>query len=316
MATKQPTAKLEPRIPKPAMGSVTPSARKWLGGPKRSAPGADYAAHRQSGRLWTQHLRATLLKLGFRQCYTDSCIYVRGSGADLTLVGVYVDDLLVTGASEAKVDKFYTDMSVLDVKNLGMVSKFLGMAISYDEERWYRLEQRQTIEELQQRFGLAEANPVRAPVSDDQDGEDDGELLPNSGGGAPANPTVRLFQSLVGSLLWVARRTRLDIALAVHRVTRTSHAPREADWRRAKRIARYLNGIIDLKLCLEGARATPIETGVRIEGYSDADYAADREDRTSVSGGMLYMDDMILGWFCKKQTSVAPSTKEAEFVAW
>ncbi|GMF38959.1 unnamed protein product [Phytophthora fragariaefolia] len=191
----------------------------------------------------------------------------------------------------ANVEKFFSDMSVLNAKNLGTVSKFLGMAISYNEERVYMLEQRQTIKELLQRFGLADSNSVRAPVSDDQGGGDD------------------------GSLLWDAWCTRPDIAFAVHRVTRRSHAPREADWRRAKRIARYLKGTIDLKLRLEGARATPIEAGVRIEGYSDADYAADREDLKSVSGGMLYMDDMIIGWFCKKQTSVALSTMDAEFVA-
>ncbi|GMF30815.1 unnamed protein product [Phytophthora fragariaefolia] len=45
IATKHPTAKLEPRIPTRAMESMTPPARKWLGGPKRSAPGANYAAH-------------------------------------------------------------------------------------------------------------------------------------------------------------------------------------------------------------------------------------------------------------------------------
>ncbi|KAE8983228.1 hypothetical protein PR001_g23502 [Phytophthora rubi] len=50
MAAKPPTAKPQPHIPTRAMESMTPSARMWLGGPKRSTPGVDYAAHRASER--------------------------------------------------------------------------------------------------------------------------------------------------------------------------------------------------------------------------------------------------------------------------
>ncbi|GMF59484.1 unnamed protein product [Phytophthora fragariaefolia] len=248
---------------------------------------------KQAGRLWARHLRDILLRLGFEQCYTDSCIYRKGSGADLTLVGVYVDDFLVTGSTEENVDKFFSDMAVLDVKNLSTVSKFLGMAITYDEKHGYLIEQHQAIHDFLLRFGLAEANSVRVPISDDQD-VDVGDLLLGKGEGTAACPTVALFPSLVGTLLWIARCTRPDIAFAVHRVTRRTHAPREGDWRRAKRIARYLKGTIDLKFCMEGETSAAQE-GVRLEGYSDADYAADRTDRKSVSGGMLRMDGMLLG---------------------
>lgn len=75
---------------------------------------------KQAGCLWAQHLRKTLLKLGFEQSYTDSCVYKRGSGSDPTVVGVYVDDLLVTGMNASSVDNFFKDMSVLEVKDLGV----------------------------------------------------------------------------------------------------------------------------------------------------------------------------------------------------
>ncbi|RAW35274.1 hypothetical protein PC110_g8423 [Phytophthora cactorum] len=135
---------------------------------------------KQAGRLWAQHLRVTLLKLGFEQCFTDCCIYKRGSGMDLTIVGVYVDDLLVTGSSEENGSKFFDEMAVLNVKGLGVVLWFLGMGATYNEEDGYVLEQRQTIQELLDRFGLAEANSVRVPISDDQDEDAESELLPNS----------------------------------------------------------------------------------------------------------------------------------------
>ncbi|KAE9359955.1 hypothetical protein PF008_g2037 [Phytophthora fragariae] len=57
------------------------------------------------------------------------------------------------------------------------------------------------------------------------------------------------------------------------------------------------------------------EEGVIIEAYSEADYAADKSDRKSVSGGVLMVAGIVVGWICKKQNCVALSTMEAEFVA-
>ncbi|KAE8909453.1 hypothetical protein PF005_g18783 [Phytophthora fragariae] len=57
------------------------------------------------------------------------------------------------------------------------------------------------------------------------------------------------------------------------------------------------------------------EEGVIIEAYSEADYAADKSDRKSVSGGVLMVAGIVVRWICKKQNCVALSTMEAEFVA-
>uniref|UniRef100_A0AAV1V4T6 Polyprotein n=1 Tax=Peronospora matthiolae TaxID=2874970 RepID=A0AAV1V4T6_9STRA len=57
------------------------------------------------------------------------------------------------------------------------------------------------------------------------------------------------------------------------------------------------------------------DDGVLVVAYSDADYAADKTDRKSVSGGVLMVAGMVVGWLCKKQKCVALSTMEAEFVA-
>ncbi|OWZ08672.1 Pol Polyprotein [Phytophthora megakarya] len=149
------------------------------------------------------------------------------------------------------------------------------------------LSQRQTILEVLERFGLADANAVRVPIVDGQDDDCHGVLLPGGANGTPSRPTIQLFQSLVGSLLWLARSTRPDIAFAVHRVTRRAHAPCESDWRNAKRILRYLKGTIDMKSRMEIGYGVKHAGEVNLEGYSDADYAADRVDRKSVSGGVL-----------------------------
>ncbi|KAK2969253.1 hypothetical protein RJ640_028779 [Escallonia rubra] len=50
-------------------------------------------------------------------------------------------------------------------------------------------------------------------------------------------------------------------------------------------------------------------------GFSDSDYAGCLVDRKSTSGTCQFLSDALVSWHSKKQTSVALSTAEAEYVA-
>ncbi|KAG2790690.1 hypothetical protein PC129_g17557 [Phytophthora cactorum] len=59
---------------------------------------------RQAGRLWSKLLHAKLEEAGFTRCVTDMCLYYKRKGEDITLVGAYVDDLLVTASRPSLVE--------------------------------------------------------------------------------------------------------------------------------------------------------------------------------------------------------------------
>ncbi|KAE9006192.1 hypothetical protein PF005_g12885 [Phytophthora fragariae] len=242
---------------------------------------------KQAGRLWNQLLHRVLIILGYTQCYTDSCLYYKHDATAVTLVGVYVDDLPVTGTGEARVDAFFGQMVVLKLKSLGVVSKFLGIAFVYGKGSGWRMEQRQVIPILLEKFGLSSVAPVRVPVGGEQEDDAEGEPLPSRGAGSPQQPTVQTFQSLVSRLLYQA----------------------------GHRIARYLKGPLDFDFVMQATPGGVIAGEVVLEAYSDADYAGDRVDRKSVSAGVLLVGGMVVGWLCKKQASISLSTMEAEFVA-
>ena len=107
--------------------------------------------------------------------------------------------------------------------------------------------------------------------------------------------------------------TRPDIAYAVHQATRMTHQPRLSDWKLSKQILRYLIGTKDLKLTMK-PHGDP-RRSLKIESFSDADFAGDKKDRKSTSGNILVLNGMIIGWNCKKQGVVALSTMEAEYVS-
>ncbi len=76
---------------------------------------------------------------------------------------------------------------------------------------------------------------------------------------------------------------------------------------------RYLKQTIDLKLFMNPSKHT--DAKIRVEGYSDADWAGSRKDRKSISGGVTFLNGMPISRHVKKQCMVSLSTMEAEYVA-
>ncbi len=65
-----------------------------------------------------------LRDLEFKQSSVDICLYFKIKETTLVLVGVYVDDFLVTSNNAKLFDEFFEEMKTFDVKDLGIVSKF------------------------------------------------------------------------------------------------------------------------------------------------------------------------------------------------
>jgi hypothetical protein len=117
------------------------------------------------------------------------------------------------------------------------------------------------------------------------------------------------YQAIVGSLIYAAIGTRPDISQAVGAVSRYCANPSEAHMTAAKRICRYLKGTIDTSLKYE---KTDTNTVV---AYSDSDWAGDHDDRRSTSGSVFIMAGGAISWNSQKQSTVALSTAEAEYIA-
>ncbi|GJZ60778.1 hypothetical protein Tco_0616594, partial [Tanacetum coccineum] len=59
----------------------------------------------------------------------------------------------------------------------------------------------------------------------------------------------------------------------------------------------------------------PRDSPFVLEAYSDSDYASSHGDRKSTTGGCQFLGRRLISWQCKKQTIVATSSTEAEYVA-
>ncbi|GJY20861.1 hypothetical protein Tco_0393427 [Tanacetum coccineum] len=115
-------------------------------------------------------------------------------------------------------------------------------------------------------------------------------------------------KSMIGSLMYVTA-SRPDIMFAVCACSRFQVTPKTSHLSAVKRIFRYLKGKPKLGLWY------PRESSFDLESYSDSDYAGANLDRKSTTGGCQFLGRRLITWQCKKQTIVATSTTEAEYVA-
>ena len=81
--------------------------------------------------LWNQHIHTMLSKLGFRRHEGEYGLYFRRTQAGLTMVALYVDDLLIAAPSDTTVGNVKRQLSrIYSMKDLGPVRKFLGMNVT------------------------------------------------------------------------------------------------------------------------------------------------------------------------------------------
>ncbi|GJT38182.1 hypothetical protein Tco_0938047 [Tanacetum coccineum] len=123
-----------------------------------------------------------------------------------------------------------------------------------------------------------------------------------------ADVDVHLYRSMIGSLMYLTA-SRPDIMFAVCACVRFQVTPKTSHLHVVKRIFRYLKG--HPKLGLWYPRDSPFD----LEAFSDSDYAGASLDRKSPIGGCQFLRRRLISWQCKKQTIVANSTTEAEYVA-
>ncbi|GJV61195.1 putative ribonuclease H-like domain-containing protein [Tanacetum coccineum] len=119
---------------------------------------------------------------------------------------------------------------------------------------------------------------------------------------------VHLYRSMIGSLMYLTA-SRPDIMFAVCACSRFQVTPKSSHLSAVKRIFRYLKGKPKLGLWY------PRVSSFDLESYSDSDYAGANLDRKSTTGGCQFLGRRLISWQCKKQTIVATSTTEAEYIA-
>ncbi|KAF4458829.1 Gag-Pol poly [Fusarium albosuccineum] len=201
----------------------------------------------QAPRIWYQ--TDFLSTLDFQPLGSDVGVFIR----DSMFIAVYVDDLLIVRASKAEIQKVKDALSKkFHMTDLGPCRFYLGMAAERHRQGQKLFLSRKTyLGKIIREVGMHESTPFATPVATDARLE-----------AAPEGHEATKFDQLwyaraIESLMYAMLGTRPDIAFAVSLCSRSLGNPTQQHIKAVRRIFKYLEGIIDYKLCYCGESRCP-----------------------------------------------------------
>ena len=257
----------------------------------------------EAAKLWHDEITRTLLEEGFTQNPYDQCTYNRMYRGKQHTIVLHVDDMFCTcedprankqiiKALEAKYDK-------IGVQE-GLVHSYLGMTFDFSESGKVKVTQDGYVSELLASEDIRSA--VKTPATDALfDIEEVSELLSKS--------DKEHFHSIVAKLLYLSKRTRPDIMVAVNFLTSRVLVATQQDREKLYRVLKYLYGTQKWGIVLESD-----DNLLLLRVFIDASYGV-HSDGKSHTGLVLMMGKGVI--ICKsvKQKINTKSSTEAELVA-
>jgi hypothetical protein len=267
---------------------------------------------KQAPHEWNNELNAFIVNtLQFTRGIADTCLYNKKTKSGrLMIIAIFVDDILSAydQSDEAEWNHYKsTIMQKYKVRDLGEADWILQMKVTRDRKnQTLMLDQERYVEKVLEQFKMNQCKSAATPANQEKLLSTDDEQ-----NGAITEMKELPYLSLVGSLLYAAITTRLDISYAVNVLSRFMKNPNQTHWQAGKRVLRYLHGTRNTGLIFRGSVSKELE----IAAYSDADWGGDHNDRRSTTGYIVTINGNVVSWVSKRQQTVALSTAEAEYMA-
>ncbi|GKF23758.1 putative ribonuclease H-like domain-containing protein, partial [Tanacetum coccineum] len=184
------------------------------------------------------------------------------------------------------------------MNSMGELTFFLGLQVT-QKSAGILISQDKYVDEILRKFDFSTVKTASIPM------ETSKPLLKDT---KAEDVDVHLYRSMIGSLMYLTA-SRPDIMFVVCACARFQVTPKVLHLHAVKRIFRYLKGQPKPGLWY------PKDSPFNLEAYTDSDYAGASLDRKSMTSGCQFLGRRLISWQCKKQTIVANSTTEAEYVA-
>ena len=301
----------------PPTGTSTPADKIWK--LNKGLYGLKQAPH-----IWFNTIKDVLVNDGnFSQSLLDPCLFFKKD----CLISIYVDDILIAGSNQTIIDAAKSILiKKFTMKDMGQPKLFLGINID-QISNGFRISLNDFISKVQSDFDVEKLRDLKSPLAKGFEHDPTSKALDEK--------EHSKYRSIVGTLAFMANTVRFDISFAVSFLSRFLANPTKHHLSGAIRVLQYVcqtkdfhisyvNNNIELKSkdfrYLDKTENTlikdyPKQGNMKLTVVSDSDFASDKESRKSQSGYFTLLNGNILSWSSKKQSLVALSSTEAEYIA-
>ncbi|GJT69395.1 putative ribonuclease H-like domain-containing protein [Tanacetum coccineum] len=229
----------------------------------------------QAPRAWYATLSTFLEKHGYKRGTIDKTLFIKRDKKDIMLVQVYVDDIIFGSTNKSWCAEFEALMKSR-FQMSSMGELTFFLGLQVKQNKGgIFISQDKYVAEILKKFDLVNVKAAITPME---------TKVPLTKDEESFDVDVHLYRSMIGN-------------------------SKDFSSQSVKRIFKYLKGKPHLGLWY------PRESPFDLEAFSDSDYGGSNLDRKSTTGGCQFLGQRLISWQCKKQTIVATSTTEAEYVA-
>jgi hypothetical protein len=276
--------------------------------------------------------------MGLKQASPNSCLFVGEliPGGSKIYVGIYVDDIIYFSTDDAVEARFEELLgNLVSVDFMGQVSHFLGIEFAWqhhpDGHISVSLTQQSFAENLIESLGFEHLNastfasPYRSGIPIDS-------ILSEDLSSTQRDILRLQYQSLVGSLNWLAHTTRPDLSTVVSLLAQHQNHPSTGHLEAAKHVVKYLVGTKNMGIYFTSKHRPILETFLhfplppQVLSMSNANWGPQDASITKstmelplfASRSMsAYFIDLLgpIHWLSKRQSVTAGSSAEAEIYA-
>ncbi|GKE08784.1 retrovirus-related pol polyprotein from transposon TNT 1-94 [Tanacetum coccineum] len=195
---------------------------------------------KQAPRAWYDMLSNFFISQQFSKGAVDPTLFTRHARNDILLVQIYVDDIIFASTNTAMCNEFANQMTnKFKMSMIGQMSFFLGLQIS-QSPRGIFLNQSKYDSEIVKKYGLHSTDSVDTPMIENKKSDEDLQ-------GKQVDATH--YRGMIGSLMYLIA-SRPDLNYVVCLCSRYQAKPTEKHLQAVKQIFQYLNGTINMGLCL------------------------------------------------------------------
>ena len=260
----------------------------------------------QAARQFHKKLLHVMTKeMNFEKCKADECLLYRKNEKGTVIVCVYIDDTLCVGDTEA-VDAFKKELREhFDTKEEGQMTEYVGCKVRREQTNELIMYQDDLLMKIDKHFGkkIIDIRKSEIPAGT-------GDRVVRSKEGLITKEAQSKYRSGVGMLLFLVKYSRPDIANAVRELSKANDGATENHMKMLLRVIKYVLLTKNKVLRFKVKDRRPV-----IRGFSDSDWAGDKDDRRSITGYCVYFMDCLVAWKSRAQKNVTLSSSEAEYVA-
>ena len=263
---------------------------------------------RSSPRNWNKHIDKYIKSLNFKPCVLDTCLYYRWHEWKLTLMLLYVDDIIIASQDFEYLKEIKAQFcSRYEMTDLGECKKYLNVRITRTKES-LTMDQTEYAESIIKKYSdyLGNRKAKKTPLPSNVN-----ERLSQEENLSDEEKQFVLnfpFLMIVGALLYLTVFTRPDLSYAVNMLSRLSTKKTMASCLLAIHVLLYLKGTTEKGITFSGSLFD-------LHAFSDADWAGDPSTRRSMTGYVIFMCGGPIAWMSKLQCTVATSSMESEYMA-